>query len=221
MRKPTCIVRVAALCASFWLAGCQAFAPPTPPVPRLTKAQVKAVEACQETIKKAGLTFVKTKVGILESCVDQVLKLQLERENELIDSAHFDAGLEKARGKCTKGYAKITAASTKYVDAVIGKCVPVEEFVTGPYDALRLVSPNGLPGTGEQSVPVLAGNLCSEIELNADSLVWFAVPRMMELLGYLGPEFVAINDAMTGNGFPNIPLDPRCPPIFNQVAPVP
>jgi len=200
--------------------ACQRFAPPTPPQPPLTKAQVSGLAKCQTAIKKAQAAFVKTKLGSLGSCVDTALNLQLTLENDLLPQQDALAALDKAKGKCTKGFGKITAASTKMVDAIVKSCTPVESFVFGAYDGLRFQAqlaslPSGPPPT---TIVGMAGVLCTLSEEYTDAQVWQAVPRMMEVLADLGPEFVHVLDQQSGAGFPNVPLDARCIPF---VAPAP
>jgi hypothetical protein len=215
-----CWGRGLALLVSLSLPACQRFAPPTPPQPPLTKAQVSALAKCQTAIKKAQAAFVKVKLGSLDACVDTALNLQLAVENDLVDQQDYIAGLDKTKTKCTKGFGKITAASTKMIDAIVKSCTPVESLVFGPYDGLRFQTqlaglPSGPPPT---TIVGLAGVLCTLTEQYADAQVWQAVPRMMEVLAGLGPEFVHVLDQQSGTGFPNVPLDPRCIPF---VAPAP
>lgn len=215
-----CRGRGLALLVCLSLPACQKFAPPTPPQPPLTKAQVAALAKCQTAIKKAQAAFVKTKLGTLGGCVDGALNLQLGLENDLLQQQDYVAGLEKVKTKCAKGFGKITAASTKFVDAIVKSCTPVESFVFGAYDALRFQTalaslPSGPPPT---TIVGLAGVLCTLTEEYADGQLWQAVPRMMEVLAGLGPEFVHVVDQQSGSGFPNVPLDARCVPF---VAPAP
>src|SRR5262249_22251726 len=159
---------------------------------------------CQTAIKKAQATFVKTKLGSLGSCVDTALNLQLAVENDLLPQQDAQAALDKAKGKCTKGFGKITAASTKMIDAIVKSCTPVESFVFGAYDGLRFQSalatvPSGTPPT---TIVGLAGVLCTLTEEYADAQMWQAVPRMMEVLANLGPELVRVADQQSGSGFP-------------------
>jgi hypothetical protein len=201
------------------VAGCQVFPAPVPPVP-LTKAEVAAVAKCQKSVKKAQIAFVKAKLGALESCVDGVLNVQLPFENGLTTSADFDAGIAKMRPKCTKRYAKVTAASTKLVDAILKACVPVETFVLGPYDALRFQSATDVIGDPALSIVDFAGSLCTWTAEFVDAQLWHAAPRLIELLGYLGPEFIVMVDV--SSGLPNTPLDPRCLPLTGVVpSPIP
>lgn len=192
------------------VAGCLVFPAPTPPVP-LTKSEVGALAKCQKTVKSAQSSFIKTKLAALESCVDGVLNARLSFENGLTTSAEFDAAIGKMRGKCTKSYAKIGAASTKLVDAVLKACTPVADAVLGPYDALRFQSAYASVGHAPATLVDLAGTLCTLTDEAADSALWQAAPRLMELLQYLGPEFTQFFDA--SSGLPNVPLDARCLPL--------
>jgi hypothetical protein len=208
-------VVVALSCAV--LAGCPIFPAPTPPVP-LTKSQVTAVAKCEQAVKKGRLGFIKTKLAALDASVDSMLALRLQFENGLIDQAAFDAGIPKLRDKAHKGYAKITAASTKFVDGVVKACTPVEEFVLGPYDALRFRSQTSFVGQSVTTTAELAGVLCTETELLTDAVLWETAPRNLELLGYLGAAFVF--SFGTSAAAPNVPLDPRCLAL-NQLEPTP
>jgi len=194
------------------LSACTLFPAPVPPVP-LTKSEVSGLAKCQKAIQKAELGFVKTKVAALNSCVNGVLAIRLPFESALISSEEFEAGLVKQRAKCLKSYAKITVASTKLVDTIIKACAPVEVLVLGPYDGLRLQSALVSIGGGGAApdTVALASAICALTELSVDAQVWVASPRLIELLLYLGPEFVA--EADSDSGFPNVPLDPRCPVV--------
>lgn len=208
------------------VAACTLFPAPIPPAP-LTKSEVSGVAKCQKAVHKAQLAFVKTKTAALESCVNGVLALRLPFESGLIPVEDFEAGLVKQRAKCTKSFAKVTAASTKFVDAIIKACTPVEGLVVGPYDGLRFQAEFGQLSSGGSAadVPALAGALCALTEMGVDAQVWIASPRLIELLLYLGPEYVSEVDS--DSAFPNIPLDPRCPPvsggppIFSTPTPIP
>ena len=207
--------RVLTVVSCVVVSGCTIFPAPTPPAP-LAKSDVGALAKCQKTMHKAQLGFVKTKLAALASCVDGVLALRLPFESALITSDDVDAGLVKQRAKCVKSYAKITAASTKLVDAIIKDCTPVEAAIVGAYDALRFQSlASELSFTAPADVTVLAGLVCGFAEMAADAAIFTASPRMMELLGYLGPEFITLSDS--DSGFPNVPLDPRCPPVASSV----
>lgn len=214
MRMGTRIVRgvrrVLLVLPAVSFAACTVLPTPTPPAP-LTKSQAAAVAKCQKSAQKAQLAFLKTQQGNLGSCVYGVLSLRLAFENSLATQEDFDAGLVKMRDKCTKGYAKITAGSTKLVDAIVKGCAPADAAVVGPYDALRFQAffagiTMSAPANSEQ----VAGGICA---LAVDAIyanVGTAAPRLMELLTYLGPEYVSLVDA--DSGFPNVPLDPRCAP---------
>jgi hypothetical protein len=94
--------------------GFPIFPPPEPP--GLDKKQVKAVANCQDEINDAGRKFVSVKLEKLELCVQDVLTLQLAYENELITEEEYDKKLDKIRDKCDERFAKITKASTKFVN---------------------------------------------------------------------------------------------------------
>lgn len=206
-----------ALAGTVVVSGCMIFPAPTPPVP-LTKGEVAAVLKCQKSAKKAQLAFVRAKLGALESCVDGVLAVRMPFENGLTTSAEFDAGIAKMRTKCTKSYAKVAAASTKLVDAILKACTPAEAFVLGPYDALRFLAATDAVAEPAPSLAAFAGSLCTWTTELADAQLWHAAPRMLELLGYLGPEFVLLVDVSAG--LPNTPLDPRCQPL-SGIVPTP
>ena len=190
------------------LAACTVYPAPTPPTP-LTKSEVVAVAKCQKGVQKAQLAFVKSQEGTLGSCVIGVLSLRLAFENGLATQEDFDAGLVKMRDKCTKGYAKITASSTKLVDAIVKACTPAEAALFGPYDALRFQSLfTGFTASPPVSSVQLGGGICAIAVDAAYAHVGSAAPRLMELLGYLGPEYLTLVDV--DSGFPNVPLDPRC-----------
>ncbi len=196
--------------AALALSGCFVFPSPTPPTP-LTKAEVGALAKCQKAVTKAELSYMKTRLGTLGACLDGILKVRLPFESALTTTEEFDAGIAKMRAKCTKGFAKVTAASTKLVDAILKACTPVETLILGPYDGLRFQAAQDELGDPPASLVALAGTICGATTLTTDTQLWHAVPRELELLGYLGPEFTIFFDM--ASGFPNVPLDPRCPPI--------
>src|SRR5688572_16549579 len=138
-RARSVVTLVACALAALALSGCFIFPAPTPPVP-LTKTEVGALAKCQKAIKKAELSYIKTRLGTLGTCLDGILAVRLPFESALTTTEEFDAGIAKMRTKCTKGYGKITAASTKLVDAILKACTPVEALILGPYDGLRFVS---------------------------------------------------------------------------------
>ena len=192
------------------LSGCFIFPAPTPPVP-LTKAEVGALAKCQKAITKAELAYVKTRLATLAGCLDGILKVRLPFESALTTTEEFDAGIAKMRTKCTKRYAKVTAASTKLVDAILKACTPVESQILGAYDGLRFQAAQDETGDPPATLDALAANICALTTVTSDAQLWHAMPRELELLGYLGPEFTVFFDM--ASGFPNVPLDPRCPPL--------
>ena len=211
MDRPRRVVTlVGSALAALALSGCFIFPAPAPPVP-LTKAEVGALAKCQKAITKAELSYAKTRLGTLGSCLDGILKVRLPFESALTTQEEFDAGIAKMRPKCTKSYAKITAASTKLVDAILKACTPVENLVVGPYDGLRFLAAYDQIGDPPATLSALVAGICAATTITSDVQLWHAAPRELELLGYLGPEFTFFFD-MT-SGFPNVPLDPRCPPI--------
>jgi hypothetical protein len=169
-------------------------------------------------VSKAQLAYLKTRLAALGSCVDGVLKVRVPFENGLATQEDFDAGITKTRAKCAKSFAKVTAASTKLDDAVVKACTPVEAAVVGPYDALRFQAAFDMLDEVPATVAELAGRLCTMTSELADTELWTAAPRLMELLGYLGPEFVLEVTAAT-SAFPNVALDPRCPPLLTEPPP--
>jgi hypothetical protein len=200
------------------LAGCPIFPAPAPPVP-LDKSAAAALAKCQSAILKAQAAFVKVKLGAVGSCVDGIMKVRLPFENGLTTAADFDAGIAKMRGKCTKSYAKVGAASTKLVDTILKACTPAESAVIGGYDALRVHSAYTFFGPDPTSILEFAAVLCTLTDEHADGELFVAAPRLMELLSYLGPEYVHLFDP--GNGLPNVPLDARCVPLSNAPIPIP
>jgi hypothetical protein len=206
--------------AALALSGCFLFPAPIPPAP-LTKAEVGALAKCQKAITKAELAYIKTRLGTLGSCLDGILKVRLPFESALTTQEEFDAGIAKMRTKCTKGYAKVTAASTKLVDAIVKACTPVESQIVGTYDGLRFQAAQVEVPIGDPpvSLAAVAANICAATTLTSDAQLWHAAPRELELLGYLGPEFIVFFDM--DSGFPNVPLDPRCPPITGTMMLLP
>ncbi|MCC6765757.1 MAG: hypothetical protein IT293_13955 [Deltaproteobacteria bacterium] len=194
--------------------GCLMFPAPTPPVP-LGKAEVGAIAKCQKGVKKAQRALVKTTVASLGACVDGVLAARLAFENGLTTQEEFDAGLVKLRGKCAKNYAKVGAATTKLVDAVLKACAPADAAIADAYDALRFQAAFGdftSPATG---LAEFAAEFCTATVETAQLQVWQAAPRLLELLGYLGVEYLVVFDE--SEGLPNVPLDPRCLPLQGPV----
>ena len=192
------------------LTGCMKFPSPGAATPPLTKNQSADLAKCQQAINKAQSSFAKTQLSTLQKCLDGVLKVTVPFDNGVTAQEDYDAGIAKAAEKCTKGYDKIGAASTKLVDAIVKSCEPVADLVLGSYDGLRFA----LGGVGgAPSIEMLAGGICGATEALVDAQAFVGTPRMMELLASLGSEFVIESDDMSGSGFPNLPLDPRCPPI--------
>lgn len=196
--------------AALALSGCFVFPAPTPPAP-LTKAEVGALAKCQKGVAKAELSYMKTRLGTLGTCLQGILAVRLPFESALTTQEEFDAGIAKMRTKCTKSYAKVTAASTKLVDAVLKACAPVEEEIIGTYDGLRFLAAQDAIGDPPASIEALTAAICAMTTIASDAQLWFAMPRELELLSYLGPEFTFFFDM--SSGVPNVPLDPRCPPI--------
>jgi hypothetical protein len=205
---------LAAIGAALLLSGCFVFPAPTPPQP-LTKTEVGALAKCQKAITKAELAYVKTRLGTLGACLQGILGVRLPFESALTTQEELDAGIAKMRTKCTKGYAKVTAASTKLVDAILKACAPVEEQILGAYDGLRFQAAHDQFGDPPASLEALAATICALTTVTSDAQLWHAAPRELELLGYLGPEFTVFFDM--SSGFPNVPLDPRCPPITGSM----
>lgn len=187
------------------------FPAPTPPTP-LAKGDVAAIAKCQKSTAKAQLGYVKARLAALETCVDGVLAARLSFENGLTTQGDFDAGIAKMRAKCTKVFAKVTAASTKLVDGIVKACTPVEDAIIGPYDALRFQAAFDVVADAPDSLVKAAGTICTMASESADAQLWTAAPRLMELLGYLGPEFV-FQVSGPASELPNVPLDGRCLPL--------
>lgn len=205
------LVRLVVLLPLVVAAGCPVFPAPTPPSP-LAKGDVAALAKCQKSTAKAQQAYVKTRLAALAGCVDGVLAARLSFENGLTTQEDFDAGIAKMRAKCTKSFAKVTAASTKLVDGIVKACTPIEEAVIGPYDALRFKMAFDVLGDPPTSVVKAAGALCTMTSESTDAQLWTAAPRVMELLGYLGPEFVLEISGPTSE-LPNVTLDARCLPL--------
>jgi hypothetical protein len=204
-------VLLAVSAASLSIAACATFPSPGTATPPLTKNQASALAKCQQGASNAQASFAKTKTSALQKCLNDTLKITAAFENGVTTQADYDAAKAKIAAKCATGYAKITAASTKFVDAVVKACAPAEDLVLGAYDGLRWQSAFG--GSPGGSLEGVAGGMCTIIEAFVDGQVWTTAPRMMELLGSLGPEFVVETDMTSHSGFPNVPLDPRCAPI--------
>lgn len=196
---------------AFVAAGCPVFPAPTPPAP-LAKGEVAAIAKCQKAVKKAQAGYLKTRLAALGGCVDGLLAARLAFENGLATQDEFDAAVAKMRGKCTKSYAKVTAASTKLVDGIVKACAPAEDAVIGAYDALRFQAAFDVLADVPDSLEKAAGTICTMTSETADAQLWTAAPRLMELLGYLGPEYV-VEVSGAASQFPNVPLDPRCLPL--------
>ena len=195
--------------------GCY-FDPPTPPFPPLDDKEAGALFKCQNEIRKAGAKFRNTQLKTLEQCVTMGLKAQLAFENGVIEQAKYDGDLDKAAAKCATGFAKITQASTKLVDAVIKKCTPVAAFVLGSYDALRhqaLAAENGQTVT---SIENLAGRLCTVDQMFAILQLSLHSPRAIEILGRLDENFVSTSTNGESASL-NLTLDPRCLDVVDVI----
>jgi hypothetical protein len=196
-----------------------------PEVVPLDKKQARDVIKCQEGIKVAGRKFVESKLKELESCVDEALEAVIAFENDLIDEDDFEKQLDKARDHCRDNYKDIGRASEKFVDKVIDACEKAEEWVASEWDVLnfQLLYEDG-EDFDVDDVEELAGTLCAVKELWVDEMVFFQVPRMIEVLSYLnqeteeGEELFVLLSGSNGDssGLPNIQLDERCE---SQIAP--
>lgn len=208
-RRLASVSRIAAAFgAALVLSGCFVFPAPTPPQ-ALTKSEIGVLAKCQKAILKAQASFLKTKLGTLQTCVNGLLAVRLPFESGLTTSDEFDAGIAKMRDKCTKGYGKITAASTKLVDAIVKACTPAEPSLLGAYDGLRFVTALDAFSDPPANLEALAGTICTATSETADFNLWQGAPRVIELLRYMGPEFVLF--VSMESALPNTPLDPRCP----------
>jgi hypothetical protein len=217
--------RARSLLASVLLAGLAAGTGcmplfPAPEPPGLSKKQANDVLACQVGLDVAGRKFVEHKMKELETCAQNILAIRLPFENEQISEDEYLKKLDGVRDGCNKNFKDIQTASTRFVDKVIDACDPVAEWILD-WDELSFLILNdetsGFPETG--SVEELAGSMCTMKELIVDQMVFFQMPRLMELLSYLGEDYVVItseNDFPIG--YPNIPLDDRCAPIQDMAG---
>jgi hypothetical protein len=204
-------VLLAVSVASLSLAACSKFPSPGAASPPLTKNGAGALAKCQQAVTKAQASFAQTKTSALQKCINDVLKITIPFDNGVTTQPDYDAAKVKIADKCASGYAKITAASTKFVDAIMKACGPVEDLLFGTYDGLRWQA--ALGGAGGTDLETFAGGICTLTESAVDAQLFLAAPRMIELLDSLGPDFVVETDVASGAGFPNVPLDSRCPPI--------
>ncbi|HYC54679.1 MAG TPA: hypothetical protein VEL28_07060 [Candidatus Binatia bacterium] len=203
------------IAACLLLAGCPQFPSPGAATPPLTQEQADALTRCQSSIAKAQNKFSRTKTKELQKCVLAVLAVKIPFDNGVTSSGEYAAAIAEITPKCAKGYAKITKASTKFVDAVVKACEPVEDLIGPDYDGLRFEA--GIGSTSE-GIEDLAGDLCTLTEMSVDGAVWYVIPRTLELLDELGPDFVAETENDGSEGYPNVELDPRCPAISTFVG---
>jgi hypothetical protein len=167
------------------------FALTAAPAAALTAAEVKAVLKCQDTIRKEGESLSRTVADALAACAAVKLDAHVKFENGVVDAAKFATLGAAADRKCRKRGARITAASTKFVDEVLASCEPVEDVVLGPDDPLAFVELFGAT-TAEE----LAGGVCVDSVLFALLGTFVQIPRGLTIAGATVP----------------VPeFDPRCP----------
>ncbi len=188
--------------------GCY-FDPPTPPSPPLDNKEASAMLKCQNEIQKAGAKFTNTQIKTFEQCVRMGLKAQLAFENGVLDQAKYDGDLGKAAEKCATGFAKVTEASTKFVDGILKKCAPVAVFLLGPYDGLRHQALADENGQAVTSLENLAGRLCAVDHLFAVVHMSTHAPRAIEILERLDENFVSTSTNGESASLA-VALDPRC-----------
>ncbi|HYC57098.1 MAG TPA: hypothetical protein VEL28_19360 [Candidatus Binatia bacterium] len=179
-------------------------------MPPLDKGEAAELAGCQQALHKAQAAFAKVKVKSLHKCLQGVLSPTVAFENAVMTQAKYDAAIDAARARCTKGYDKIAAASTRMVDAILAACAPVEQLLVGVYDGLRM---QALAEGSVDSLVEIAGFVCTGTEAALDAQIVLATPRMVELLDILGPGFLQASSVLGEGGYPAVPLDPRCPPI--------
>jgi hypothetical protein len=169
---------------------------------QLTPEEAAALITCQDAVAKAGQKFVKTKLKLVEQCGTEIAEVILKCD---AGDPKCDSLGEKAAAKCESNFAKVAPASTKFVDAVIEACAPVEALLFGGTDPLAYQALIGLIEdlVGEDlnitDVEALAGALCVGKELLVDLTAVLEVPLLFE-----APFFA-------------IPLDDRCVLGFEPV----
>lgn len=202
---------VAALAlASLALGACTRFPAPGAASPPLTGEQTLALLQCQQGVIKAQARFARLQRKGLQRCVGAVLAAKVAFENGITSAELFESGLVRLRAKCTKRFDKIGAASTKLVDAILASCKEAEDLVLGPYDGLRLQASEAATAG---SLEGIAGIVCTGTEVAVDAELWLALPRLIELLDSLGPEFTEKSEFSEEGAYPNLPMDARCPTI--------
>jgi hypothetical protein len=168
---------------------------------QLTLPQVTAISRCQDTIARETRMFARKSEEAFEGCAIAKLKPVLKDDNGLITPQMFDTEDTRATQTCNRLFSGLGMASTRYVNAIIRSCGPVESLIMAP-DPPPVGDPLGLvdawAGCCVTNVAELAGALCGETLFIAAEITAFStVPRGSE---------IASSDP--GVLFPDI--DPRC-----------
>ncbi len=206
---------LAATIALALLSGCY-YLPPTAPDPPLTAKQAADVYKCQAALGRTSTGFAAKYTKYIQTCAGPIVKSRLEFENGAIDEPTHLADIEKARAKCDRFYGVLGKLSTKFLDGLTKACEPVADSLLGDYDALRWKLMADISGVSE--TPTFEEFLFRTCGLSVLSASWdlsTTVPRYVEALSYLGPEYITVAVApgidTIGQALPAISLDERCP----------
>ncbi len=153
---------------------------PTPiATPTVTPAG-KPGEKCQKAAKKAGGTFVKKKLKILEGCRKDLFKC-IETK---APGPEQNACATKAGTKCAAALTeKLAVAGAKFTASVSGKCAGLDVSMLRSatlglgFEGIEAQCPAALTGLPEIAACVLAQHECS-----AEEMFEIQAPRTKELL---------------------------------------
>jgi hypothetical protein len=165
---------------------------------QLTTQQVQGISRCQDSIARETRTFARKAEEAFEGCSIAKLNPVLKAENGLITPERFGTDDTRATATCNRLFSGLATASTRYINAIVRACGPVEALVMAP-DPPPAGDPLGLVDTwGLSTISEVAGALCGEaLFLAAEVTSFSTVPRGAD---------IASSDP--GIPFPNI--DPRC-----------
>jgi len=199
--------------------GCATLpAPPAAQVP-LDAAEDRALLACQGTMTRASTKLVGTALRKLDRCAGRAIALRLEEDRRLNSQtiAEFVARRALVLERCNADFARIGAASTRMVDAVVAACAPVEDLLLlddsrgDPLSFRTLSDVLGALGYANlqfAGVPELAGLLCGADLAAAREALALHLPRVSDVArSYLGFDMDELGEHL--HGF----ADPRCKEI--------
>jgi hypothetical protein len=164
---------------------------------QLTSEEAEALTKCQDAVAKSGQKFLNAKLKLIEQCGTERVEASLQCAAGNLACPDL---LDAAEATCAKNFEKVAPASTKFVDAVLKACEPVETLIFDGSDPLAyqglIAFISSIVGANivVTNLTELAGALCVGKELLVDAAAVLEVPA-----GFQNP-FELIG----------IPLDERC-----------